>query len=147
MCVKGEISMINSVSKINFCAADAVSNAQDLLSSPGQFSAAAPIPENVPDSFEKQGAEEKTSKKTATKAIIAAAVATVAAFAALGYAVKSGKLNKVNTAETEGFFSKAWAHVKNAGYTVGDFAGKCWDKTIGKLIGSGAAEKVAEATE
>lgn len=137
MCVKGEMSMINSVPKVNFCAAEGV-NAQDLLNSPGQFATSvAPTP---PDSFERQGEEEKKSKSGAAKAIIATLVVGLAAFAGLGYAVKKGKLDRTNVELAEGFFNKAWARIKNAGVAVGEAAGKCWDSTLGKFIGNEASK-------
>lgn len=127
--------MINSVPKVNFCAAEAV-NAQDLLNSPGQFATPAQTAELPPDSFERQGAEEKTSKSGAQKAIIGTLVAGLAAFAGLGYAVKKGKLDSANVELAEGFFNKAWARTKNLGHTIGEYAVKAWDNTLGKLFTS-----------
>ena len=126
--------MVNSVSGVSFRGdAAAVSN-QDLINAPGKYTTA----EIPADSFEKEGAPKK-SKKTG---IIATLGLALAAFAGLGWAVKSGKLTKAEA--PEGFFKKAWAYVQNAAHWVGEKAGNCWD-TVAGWFGKKAGD-AAEAT-
>lgn len=122
--------MINSVPNLSF--RGEVANAQDLINSQGQFASPAQTAEMTPDSFEFENKEKKTS--TGTKAIIATLVTGLAAFAALGYAVKKGHLEKPVINDADGFFSKLWPRTKKVAYQVGEAAGKCWDSTIGKLF-------------
>lgn len=133
--------MINSVSNVGF---RGVNNAQDLINSPGVYSNS--IPDMPADSLDISRAEMPQEKKSNTGVIVLVGtlIAGLAAFAGLGYAVKSGKLAKVEV-PTEGMFAKAWAHVKNAGVTVGESAGKCWD-TVAGWFGRGS-KKAADATE
>lgn len=129
--------MVNSISGVGFRGDTAAVSNQDLINAPGKYTTTAEIPA---DSFEKEGASKK-SKKVGILATLAVALA---AFAGLGYAVKSGKLTKV-TDMPEGFFAKTWAHIKNAAHWVGNGAGKCWD-TVAGWFGKGA-DDVAKAAE
>ena len=121
--------MINSVSNISF------KNNQDLINSPGQFAASAPKMDAAPDEFV---SEKKKSK--APLALGTALVVALATFAGLGYAVKSGKLAKVENAEK--FMDK---YIKNPAVSVGEAAEKCWNKITGLF--SKKAEQTAEAAE
>ena len=121
--------MINSVSNLSF-RGEAV-NAQDLINSPGQFASPAQAAELPPDSFEFEGQEKK---KSGAKGIIAALALGLAAFAGLGYAVKKGHLDKATINEADGFFQKLWPKTKNLGHTIGEYAVKAWDNTLGKLF-------------
>lgn len=128
--------MIGSVSNVNFKGID---NSQDFINKPGAFSATPDIPN---DSVELSTKEDKKSN-TGVKVLIGTLIAGLAAFAGLGYAVKSGKLVKAEI-PTEGMFAKAWAHVKNAGVTVGKWAEKCWD-TVAGWFGKKGAETATDA--
>ena len=131
--------MISSISNNVHFRGEAVS-AQDLINSPGNFSAN--IPADKPDTFEKAPFEEENNEKSYLPAIIGTAVAALAAFVGLGVAVKKGKLEKVEVAEADSFFKKLWTRTKNVGFSIGEAAGKCYDK-IAKLFGK-ETEKVAE---
>lgn len=117
--------MISSVSNVSF------KSNQDLINSPGQFAAPAVKAESMPDEF----VSKKKSK--APLALGTALVVALATFAGLGYAVKSGKLAKVEGAEK--FMDK----VKNFGFSIGEKAEQCWNKITGLF--SKKAEKTAEA--
>jgi len=121
--------MINSVSNLSF-RGEAV-NAQDLINSPGAFSLPAQTAELPPDSFEMQGTEKK---KSAAKGLLATLAVALAAFAGLGYAVKKGHLVKPTINEADGFFQKLWPRTENLGHTIGEYAVKAWDNTLGKLF-------------
>ena len=131
--------MIGSVSNVNFKGID---NSQDFINKPGAFSSTPNIPN---DSVELSTKEEDKKSNTGVKVLIGTLIAGPAAFAGLGYAVKSGKLAKVEI-PTEGMFAKAWAHVKNAGVTVGKWAEKCWD-TVAGWFGNRGAETVKDTTK
>lgn len=120
--------MINSVQNLSF--RGGVANAQDLINSPGQFASSAQIAELSPDSFEFEGQKKKKSGK----GFVGTLLVGLAAFAGLGYAVKKGHLEKPIIDETAGFFKKLWPKTKNLGYTIGEYAVKAWDNTIGKLV-------------
>lgn len=132
--------MIDSISSVSFKANDM----QNLIGAPGQFPAVAQQP--AVDSFVREGEEEEKSSNTGLKVLLGTAIASLAAFIGLGYAVKSGKLTKVEV-PTEGALAKVMAHIKNFGVTVGEKAESCY-KTIAGWLGRGekAAEQVAEQT-
>ena len=117
--------MINSVSNISF------KSNQDLINSPGQFASPSAKMEAAPDEFV---TEKKKSKAPATLATLA--ILALAGFGGLGYAVKSGKLAKVEGAEK--FMDK----VKIFGFSIGEAAEKCWNKITGLF--SKKAEQTAE---
>lgn len=121
--------MINSVPNLSF--RGEVTNAQDLINSPGQFATPAQIADLPPDSFEMQGEEKKKSR---AKGVIATLGLALAAFAGLGYAVKKGHLEKPIINEADGFFKKLWPQTKKLGHTIGEYAVKAWDNTLGKLF-------------
>lgn len=121
--------MINSVPNLSF--RGDVANAQDLINSPGQFASPAQIAELPPDSFEFEGQEKK---KSGAKGILTTLALGLAAFAGLGYAVKKGHLEKPVINEADGFFKKLWPQTKNLAHTVGEYAVKAWDNTLGKLL-------------
>lgn len=125
------MSMISSVSNISF-----KSNAQDLINSPGAFATQAPKAEAAADEF----VGKKKSKSAA--GLITTLVVALAAFAGLGYAVKSGKLTKVENAEK--FMDK---YIKNPAAKVGGWAETCWNKITGLFGGKKAAEKAADAAQ
>ena len=131
--------MINSVSGVSF-RGEAV-NSQDLFNAPGKYAVPTTVAD-APDSFEKQGKE----KKKGGHGILATLAVALAAFAALGIAVKKGHLEKVEINEADGFFKKALQKGQNLAHTVGEYAVKAWDATGGKLFkrGAEAAEEVAE---
>lgn len=120
--------MINSVPNLSF--RGEVANAQDLINSPGQFASPAQIAELPPDSFEFEGQEKKKSGK----GLVGTLLVGLAAFAGLGYAVKKGHLEKPVIDETASFFKKLWPKTKNLGHTIGEYAVKAWDSTLGKLF-------------
>lgn len=121
--------MINSVSNLSF-RGEAV-NSQDLINSPGQFASPAQVAELPPDSFEFEGQEKK---KSGAKGLVGALLVGLAAFAGLGYAVKGKHLEKVDIKEADNFFKKLWPRTKNLGHTIGEYAVKAWDNTLGKLF-------------
>lgn len=121
--------MINSVQNLSF--RGEVANAQDLINSPGQFTTPTKVADLPPDSFEMQGGEKK---KSCAKGIITTLGLALAAFAGLGYAVKKGHLEKPVINEADGFFKKLWPRTKNLGNTIGEYAVKAWDNTLGKLF-------------
>ncbi len=121
--------MINSVSNLSF--RGDIANNQDLINSPGQFASPMQSAELPPDSFEMQGEEKK---KSGAKGIIATLALGLAAFAGLGYAVKKGHLEKTAINDADSFFKKLWPKTKNLGHTIGEYAVKAWDKTLGKLF-------------
>ncbi len=117
--------MINSVSNISF------KSNQDLINSPGQFASPSAKMEAAPDEFVTEKKKSKAPVTLATLAILA-----LAGFGGLGYAVKSGKLAKVEGAEK--FMDK----VKNFGFSIGEAAEKCWNKITGLF--SKKAEQTSE---
>lgn len=121
--------MIDAVSKVSF--RGEATGAQDLINAPGKFTAQAPIPEAQADSFAKSGAEENKKSGSGLTAAICTAIAAIAIFAGLGYAVKNGKLEKVDLAKTEGFFNKTIARIKNAGVYIGEKANSCYETVAG----------------
>ncbi|MBO6088360.1 hypothetical protein J6P92_08465 [bacterium] len=122
--------MISAVSGISF--KGETINAQDLINSPGQFTTV-PQQQEIPvDSFEKAG-EEKKKSNTGLKVAIGVAVAALAAFIGLGYAVHNGHLERVDI-PADGFLKKIGARIKNAGVKVGEWAESCY-KSIMKLFG------------
>lgn len=129
--------MINSVSGVSF-RGEAL-NTQDLINAPGKYAAPADV---AVDSFEKQG----KAKKKGGRALLATAAVALAAFVALGIAVKKGHLERVEINEANGFFSKLLQRGKNLATTVGEYAVKAWDATAGKLFNRGASD-VAETIE
>lgn len=133
--------MIDAVSNVNFRGEAA--NVQDLINAPGKFSSQAPLPAAAADSFERADSEEKKSGNGLAIAI-GAAVAALAAFAGLGYAVRKGHLEKVDVNNVEGFFNKAWARIKNAGAYVGEKANSCYD-TVAGWFGKEAKDVKAKA--
>lgn len=124
--------MVNSVSNFSF-RANAM-NAQDLINSPGQFSSPASVGSLPVDSFEATGSKKK---KSVAKGFLATSLVALGAFVGLGYAVRKGYLSKAIINDSDGFIKKLWPKTKNLGHTIGEFAGKCWDKTIGKLLANG----------
>ncbi len=121
--------MIDAVSNVNFRGDVAGSN--DIINAPSKFSVQAPISDTPADSFEKAGTEESKKSGNGLAVAIGAAIAAIAIFAGLGYAVKNGKLEKVDLDKTEGFFNKAWARVKNAGVYIGEKANSCYETVAG----------------
>ena len=130
--------MIGAISNVSFGEA----TAQDLINSPGKYSVQPKIADTPADSF-----ESESSKSSNKKGLIAAGTALVvalAAFAGLGYAVKSGKLTKIeNTEAIEGTFKKLWAKTKNVGFSIGEYAEKCYNNTLGKWFNKSEDMKVA----
>lgn len=114
--------MISSVSSVNF------GNSPIDLSSPGKFSQAQAA-KAEPDAF----VGKKKSKAPVSLATLA--IVALAGFAGLGYAVKSGRLAKVEGAEK--FMDK----LKNVGASIGEAAQNCWNKVKGLL------SKKSEATQ
>lgn len=129
--------MINSVSGVSF-RGEAL-NTQDLINAPGKYAAPADV---AVDSFEKQG----KAKKKGGRGLLATAAVALAAFVALGIAVKKGHLERVEINEANGFFSKLLQRGKNLATTVGEYAVRAWDATAGKLFNKGASD-VAETIE
>lgn len=129
--------MINSVSGVSF-RGEAL-NTQDLINAPGKYAAPADV---AVDSFEKQG----KAKKKGGHGLLATAAVALAAFVALGIAVKKGHLERVEINEANGFFSKLLQRGKNLATTVGEYAVRAWDATAGKLFNRGASD-VAETIE
>ncbi len=121
--------MINSVSNLSF--RGDVANTQDLISSPGQFASPAQVGQMPSDSFEMEGSEKK---KSGAKGLLGTLAVALGAFAGLGYAVKKGHLEKVDINSADGFLKKLWPQTKNLACTVGEYAVKVWDSTIGKLV-------------
>ena len=128
--------MINSVSGVSF-RGEAL-NTQDLINAPGKYAAPADV---AVDSFEKQG----KAKKKGGRGLLATAAVALAAFVALGVAVKKGHLERVEINEANGFFKKLLQKGQNLAHTIGEYAVKAWDATGGKLFKKGA--EAAEATE
>ena len=126
--------MISAISGISFKGETV--NAQDLINSPGQFTTI-PQQEIPADSFEKVVDEKKSSKK-GLKIAIGTAIAALAAFAGLGYAVHSKHLEKVDI-PAEGFLNKSTAYIKNAAFKIGDAADSCY-KWVAKLFGRKAED-------
>lgn len=138
--------MISAVSSVSFRG----EGSPDIINAPGKFSAQ-PSVANIPaDSFEKN--EEK---KGGWKALLGVAIVALAAFAGLGYAVKSGNLAKVEAKDLENakFFEKAWAYTKNAGFWVGEKAQSCYEGIAGlfkkeaKDVAANTEQAVAEASK
>ena len=129
--------MINSVSGVSF-RGEAL-NTQDLINAPGKYAAPADV---AVDSFEKQG----KAKKKGGRGLLATAAVALAAFVALGIAVKKGHLERVEINEANGFFSKLLQRGKNLATTVGEYAVRAWDATAGRLFNKGASD-VAETIE
>lgn len=121
--------MINSVSNISF--RGGVANTQDLINSQGKFTSYGSISDVPSDSFENGGVEKN---KSGVKGLLVTLALGLAAFAGLGYAVKKGHLEKNVINDADGFFKKLWQNTKNLGCTVGEYAGKAWDNTLGKLF-------------
>lgn len=129
--------MINSVSGVSF-RGEAL-NTQDLINAPGKYAAPADV---AVDSFEKQG----KAKKKGGRGLLATAAVALAAFVALGVAVKKGHLERVEINEANGFFKKLLQKGQNLATTVGEYAVKAWDATGGRLFNKGASD-VAETIE
>ena len=125
--------MIDAVSNVNFRGDVA---GADLINAPGKYSVQAPVADMPADSFEKSG--EKKSHK-GLKAFIGTALVALAAFAGLGYAVKNGKLSKVEIKEGESFFKTLWPKTKNLAVTIGEKAQSCYE-TVASWFGKKAAE-------
>lgn len=127
--------MINAVSNVGF---RGTSSVQDLINSPGLYTRPMPAQsrELPADTF-----EGTSKKKSGTKKFLLTLGAGLAAFATLGYLVKSGKLAKVDVNSADNFFKKMWTHTKNASASVGDYAVKAWDAIAG-LFGKKAVENV-----
>lgn len=132
--------MLSSVSGVSFKGDVAPNqNVQDLLSSPGKFSA--PIADNPPDSFAKEGAEKK--KKSKAPAIIGTLVALAAAtYIGLGVAVSKSKLNKV--VAQEGKELKFTEKVQNFFHSIGENAESMWNKIRGKKSEGGDTKPEAK---
>lgn len=128
--------MISAVNGVSFRGNDV----QDLINSPGQY-AVAKTSELPADSFEK--------KSKAPLAAGITALAALAAFAGLGYAVHNHHLEKIGKEMMpEKFFEKSWAYIKNTGHMVGEFAEKCY-KTVAGWFGkevklASEIEKIAD---
>lgn len=117
--------MIDAVSKVSF-RGDA---GADLINAPGKYSVPAQVTEMPADSFETTG--EKKSKK-GLKAFLATAAIALLAFAGLGYAVKSGKLTKVDEiVKDANFYTRAVYHIRNAAAKVGGWAESCYYSIAG----------------
>ena len=129
--------MINSVSGVSF-RGEAL-NTQDLINAPGKYAAPADV---AVDSFEKQG----KAKKKGGRGLLATAAVALAAFVALGIAVKKGHLERVEINEANGFFKKLLEKGQNLATTVGEYAVKAGDATGGRLFNKGASD-VAETIE
>lgn len=131
--------MINAVSGVGF---RGTSSAQDLINSPGLYTRPMPTQSGglAADTFE----GSSTKKKSGTKKLLLTLGAGLAAFATLGYLVKSGKLAKVDVNSADNFFKKMWTHTKNASASVGDYAVKAWDAIAG-LFGKKASENAKSA--
>lgn len=130
--------MISSVSNVSF-KGDVAPNAE-LINAPSQFSTAPEIPA---DSFEKEGLGEEDKSSSVKKGLIGTALVALATFAGLGYAVKNGKISKVEI-PAEGIFAKAKAYAQNAAHKVGSWAESCWNWAAGLF---GKTEKAATTAE
>lgn len=128
--------MISAVNNVSFG-----DSAQDLINSPGQFTTMASVPEMKPDSFEMENGKKKSHK--GLKALLGVVVVALAAFIALGVAVKKGNLKSIEV-PTEGAMAKAKAKIQNFGVKVGEKA-ESWYESIAKMFNKG--EKAAKSSE
>jgi len=113
--------MISAVSNVSF----GETSASNLINSPGLYSSQ--VAAEIPDTYE----PSEGKKKSAKGAVLTTALLALAAFAGLGYMVKTNKLAKVDIAEGENFFKKIWLHTKNAGAKVGEWAESCYNTIAG----------------
>lgn len=137
--------MISAISNVSFKgdapATGAVGqNYNDLISSPGKYSA------NAQEQKAPQGDQvdlsTKKEKSNKTGIIIGSVIGALAlAWIGLGIAVGKGKLVKSEGADLK-FTEKA----KNVFFAIGDSAKKAYDNTLGKWFGKKAAETTADAT-
>ena len=104
------------VSAVNF------GNAQDLISREGKYTQSSQ-PKNT-DIFTDKFEKTEKKKSTGLKAVLWTIAGLAAIAVTLGWAVKSGKLSKVEKAE--GILD----NVKKIGFTIGDKAAKCFDTVI-----------------
>jgi hypothetical protein len=114
--------MISSVSGISF-------RSNDLINSPSKYSVTAQTKPMISKSFDNEDFDNKKSHIGTT--LLATGAVALATFAGLGYAVKTGHLEKVNIAEGEGFFNTLWPKTKNLAYTIGEKAQTCWETVAG----------------
>lgn len=126
--------MINSVRNVSF------GTGADIIGQPGKYSSqpASSIDMSMPsDTFEK--------KSHTGRNLLITGLVLLGGFLGLGFAVKKGKLAKLEELP-EGFFKKNWARVKNFAATIGEYGEKTINK-VGKLFSKKSAEKTAEAAE
>lgn len=123
-----------SVSEVNF------GNAQNLISREGKYTAQQPKHADIiADKFEKTGKK----KNTALKSVLWTVAGLAAVAAGLGWAVKGGKLAKIEGPE------KILDHVKNFGYTIGDKVVKSYEYATAWCVNmfKRCSHKTAEAVE
>lgn len=122
--------MISSVSNVNFRGDAAPVNAQDLINSPGKFSAQAPKADAPADSFEKEGAPAE-KKKSKAPAIIGTIVGLLAA-TYVGLSIAVGKKALTRAVAEEGKEIGFMGKVKNFFVDIGESGEKLWNKIRGK---------------
>ena len=98
------------------------------LSSPSKFTAA-PVADMPADRVDFSRDEEQTSK-TGRNIAIGTVIAALAAFAGLGYAVKTGKITEMEV-PAEGFVAKSKAYINNAAHKVGSWGESCYNTVAG----------------
>ena len=126
--------MIGAISNVSF------KGEADLINAPGKYSIQPRTEEMPADSFEKKSNKAAVAAGVGALALIAAAVG-------LGYAVKTGKIAKVENADAiEKTYDKLKAKATNLAVSIGEQVNKCYDNTIGKWFGK-KAEQTAEAVE
>ena len=122
--------MISPVSNVNFRGDAAPVNAQDLINSPGKFSAQAPKADAPADSFEKEGAPAE-KKKSKAPAIIGTIVGLLAA-TYVGLSIAVGKKALTRAVAEEGKEIGFMGKVKNFFVDIGESGEKLWNKIRGK---------------
>jgi len=106
---------------------------EDLFNSPGKFTVQN---QEVKKDFNEKRFDESNNKKKVWVPVTIGALALLAGFIGLGYAVRKGNLKHVDVSEVEGTFSKLWTRCKNIGHTIGETADKCYSNTFGKWFGN-----------